>query len=340
MSTKITSRSRVELGVVPTHLKFVGGLIPGDDGRWQRNSDGSLVLLAGLERLLRDSRVPFQAAQIPYFTGTNRQDIDELIHGIRSLGLTPQLILMVSGGDPMNPGEEDAFVGPFVEALSAAKAHGIEHVSSTSLEVWMQAGASRKEGPDFEAAVAQLARAHTRTFRDAGLNDSCIKAWHIEFLRKGEFQTFTDIRRAWTAISAMNDALEQPFFKVLVDAAHCGDSGLSIAENQQVVQEIADADALGVFHASAKTTRGCFSTDDGWISAMLSACAATGKLEFVFVECFHHEDEALVGLRELDSGHGINTLDGRTYDEIVCDGLADIGRRLNNLVARGVLQGR
>jgi len=90
-----------------------------------------------------------------------------------------------------------------------------------------------------------------------------------------------------------------------------------------------------MFHASAKTTRGCLTTDDGWISALLAACAKTGKLETVFVEAFHHEDEALVGLRTADPGHGVDTLDGRSYDQLVVDGLADVGRRLNNFVARG-----
>ena len=57
-----------------------------------------------------------------------------------------------------------------------------------------------------------------------------------------------------------------------------------------------------------------------------------------FVELFHHEDPALEPLRELDSGHGIDTTDGRSYDEAVLDGLVDVGRRLNNLVARGMLE--
>ena len=73
------------------------------------------------------------------------------------------------------------------------------------------------------------------------------------------------------------------------------------------------------------------------IGALLSAAARTGKLEIVFVEVFHHEDAALEGLRNLDSGHGIDTTDGRDYDQVVLDGLADVARRLNNLVARKML---
>ena len=135
-----------------------------------------------------------------------------------------------------------------------------------------------------------------------------------------------------------NNDLGSKFFRVMVDAAHCGDSDLSIPENQSKITEIAESDEFSMFHASAKTTRGCLSTDDGWIGALLSAAARSGKLEFVFVELFHHEDPALEALRNLDPGHGIDTTDGRTYSEAVIDGLEDTARRLNNLVTRGYLK--
>ena len=184
----------------------------------------------------------------------------------------------------------------------------------------------RKEGADFEAAVAQNVKVHTRAVNEADVKN--IPAWHIEFLRGGEFQTFTDIGRCWKFVSAANQALGRNFFKVLVDAAHCGDSRLSIPENIELIDEIAAAGSLGMFHASAKTTRGCLTTDDGWIGALLAACAKTGSLETVFVEVFHHEDPALEGLRNLDPGHGVDTRDGRSYDEVVIDGLADDGTSL------------
>ncbi len=182
--------------------------------------------------------------------------------------------------------------------------------------------------------MAQNVKVHTRAVNEADVEN--IPAWHIEFLRRGEFQTFTDIGRCWKFVSAANQALGKNFFKVLVDAAHCGDSELSIPENIELIDEIASAGSLGMFHASAKTTRGCLSTDDGWIGALLAACAQTGSLETVFVEVFHHEDPALEGLRHLDPRHGVDTRDGRSYDQLLLDGLADVGRRLNNLVARGV----
>ncbi|OYV04877.1 MAG: hypothetical protein CFE26_14570, partial [Verrucomicrobiales bacterium VVV1] len=216
--------------------------------------------------------------------------------------------------------------------------HGTRHVSSTSIEEWMSANETRREGADFEAAIAQNVKLHLRAYEEAGLEGSSIESWNIEFLRPGEFKTFTSLERGWAFVSAANKALGKPFFKLLVDAAHCGDSGLSIAENQALITKIAEADELGVFHASAKTTRGCLSSDDGWIPVMLTAVAKTGKLKHVYVEMFDHEDAALETLRQLDPGHGVDTRDGRSYTEVMADGLADIAHRLNNLAARGVLK--
>lgn len=202
----------------------------------------------------------------------------------------------------------------------------------------MQPDKQKLTGKDFDDAVAQLVKLHTRVCREADVLNSCIKAWHFEFLRGIEFKTFTDIRKAWTVTKAANKAIGQPFFKVLVDAAHCGDSDLSMEENAAVIEEMGREDGFSMFHASAKTTRGCLSTDDGWVGNLLTACAATGKLEIVLVELFHHEDPALAGLREADPRHGIDTTDGRTYTEAVCDSLESVARRLNNLVNRNILK--
>lgn len=194
------------------------------------------------------------------------------------------------------------------------------------------------EGDAFAAAVAQNVKVHMRVYQEAGIEGSCIENWHIEFLRPGEFKTFTNADRGWSFVKAANQALGKKFFKLLVDAAHCGDSGLSIAENIDLITRIGAAGELGIFHASAKTTRGCLSTDDGWIGALLTAAAKTGELRQVFVEVFDHTDEALELVRQLDPGHGIDTRDGRSYLQVTADGLAEVARRLNNLAARGILK--
>ena len=332
----ISSNSKVRLGVVPTHSKFVGGLVPDENGRIPR-ADGEICVVKNMKEICANANVRVDTAQISYFPGLHPGDIEEMVGELRDIGLAVQFVLMVGGVDPMNVADEDAAVEMLVSGLKTAATHGIEKVSSTSVEEWMKAGAKRKEGEAFAEAVAQNVKVHQRALKESGIEGSSVKAWHIEFLREGEFKTFTDIRRAWTFVHAANRALEYNFFKVLVDAAHCGDSHLSMEENGQVIQEIAAAGELGIFHASAKTTRGCLSTDDGWIGALLAACAKTGALEDVYVEVFHHEDEALQALRELDPGHGVDTTDGRSYNQVVIDGLHDSARRLNNLVARGIL---
>jgi hypothetical protein len=272
------------------------------------------------------------------FPGANREDIDELISGLQALDLEVFPIMMVGGVNPMNPADEDAVVAQLVPNFQAAVAHGIRHVSSTSIEEWMNANESRREGAEYEAAIARNVKVHLRVYEEAGLAGSCVESWDIEFLRPGEFHTFTDLGRSWAFISAINKALGKPFFRQLVDAAHCGDSALSIEENQAIIAKIGAARELGIFHASVPTTRGCLSSDDGWVSALLTAMARTGELRQVFVEVFHHEDAGLQQLRDMEPGHGVDTRDGRTYDEVMTDGLADIARRLNNLVARGILK--
>jgi len=334
---KIELKADIEYGVVPTHIKFVGGLVPDDDGRLPRGDDGQLLSVAELAHLKKTAPVDITAAQVPQFPGVNAQDTQDLFGGIRELGITPHMIMMVAGGNPMDPADEDTVCEMLVSGLKAAQELNVEHVSSTSIEEWMKPGAQPLTGAEFDAAVAQNVKLHTRAVREAGAIGSCIKAWHIEFLRGVEFQTFTDAGKAWQIVSKANEELGQPFFKVLVDAAHCGDSGLSMEENAEIIREIAEAGGFSMFHASAKTTRGCLSTDDGWIGNLLTACAATGKMEVVFVELFHHEDPALEGLREADPRHGIDTTDGRTYSEAVCDGLAETAHRINNLVTRGIM---
>lgn len=327
----------MELGFVTTHDGFLKALVPDENSNLPRTKDGELVVVESTKAVLKRSRVGSASVQIPVFGGTKDEDWDRMISELQALGLGVHLVMMVGGVDPMDPADEDATVAQLLQPLAAAKRNGVKFVSSTSIEQWMQPGASRKDGADFDAAVAQNVKVHARAYREAGLAESDIRNWDIEFLRPGEFHTFTDVGRLWTVIQAINKEIGAPFFRCLVDAAHCGDSALSIAENQSLIEEIAAGGGLGVMHASAKTTRGCLSTDDGWIAALFGTAARTGKLEQAFIEMFNHEDEILEGLRQLDPGHGVDTTDGRDYTQVVADGLETVARILNNYVARGYM---
>lgn len=325
-------------GVVPTHIKFVGGLVPDENGTLPRNEDGVIKVVAEMKLLQELSPVKLTCVQIPYFAGIAAADLEELVGGLRALALEVHLILMVGGANPMNPADEDAVAAQLVPALKAAISLGVAHVSSTSIEEWMSTTDPRRDGDAYQAAIEQNVKLHLRAYREAGLEGSCVKHWHIEFLRPGEFNTFNSIQRGWDFVAAANKALGKTYFKLLVDAAHCGDSGLSIPENERIITDLAAAGELGLFHCSAKTTRGCLSTDDGWVGALLTAAAKTGKLEYVFVEVFDHEDPALEALRNADPNHGVDTRDGRSYTQVVVDGLIDVAHRLNNLVTRGLLK--
>ena len=244
MSDQILQLAHIDLGVVPTHLKFVGGLVPDEAGRIPRSETGKLLVLANMAAIIEQSPVRPNCVQIPYFPGLDENDVAEMVDGFRSLELKVHFILMVGGADPMNPADEETVIGMLVDGLTAAKNHGVQDVSSTSVEEWMQAGASRKEGDEFVAAVTQNVRVHTAAVQQAALEGSSVEAWHIEFLRGGEFQTFTDVGRIWQFVKSANDALGRSFFKVMIDAAHCGDSALTISENESLIEEIASANAL------------------------------------------------------------------------------------------------
>lgn len=333
MSQRLTLKPNIALGLVPTHIKFIGGIAPNESGKFPREADGTLRVVAEMERICEQSPIKPTCTQISYFANSNAAEIDEMMSGLKKLGLDLHFIMMVGGANPMEPADEDNVVGQLVSSLKAAQKHQVASVSSTSIEEWMNG----PENVNLEAAIKQNVKVHLRALRESRLLESPIDAWHIEFLRPGEFKTFTNLRLAWEFVKAANKELGRDFFKLLVDAAHMGDSGLSIEENQQLIAEIAAANHLGIYHASAKTTRGCLSSDDGWIGATLHAAAKTGKLQTVFVEIFDHEDPALQALRDLDPGHGIDTRDGRSYTQTTIDALVETAHRLNNLHARGIL---
>ena len=118
----------------------------------------------------------------------------------------------------MDPADEEKVAAMLAAGLKVAIKHGITQVASTSIEQWMQPGATPKTGEAFAAAVAQNVRAHLRAYREAGIEGSCIETWHIEFLRNGEFQTFNDLAKCWEFVKAANAELGSKFFKIMVDA--------------------------------------------------------------------------------------------------------------------------
>jgi len=324
---QVTTTDQVRLGVCPAHFQFATTLVPDAEGKMPRNPDGELRVLARLKTFQKNSPIKLSVIPIFVFSGTQEDDVREVLKGIQELGLAPETILMISGADPMSPEDEDRFVEICVGILNLAKEAGIQAVSSTTFEQWMDP-APEKTGEAYEAAVAQLVKGHQRVYEEADLANSSIQSWNIEFLRPVEFSTFTNIQRSWDVVKKLNESIQTNFFRVLVDASHCGDSGLSVEENRVAIREIASAGALGAFHASSKTTRGCLTSDEGWINALLTTCLETGKLDTVIVEAFDHTDEGLQPLRDAVAGHGVDTTQGRSYDQLIYDGLVLVNSKI------------
>jgi len=332
----IENTSGISLGILGTHLGFLDALVPDEEGRLPRNANGEFVVAAGARDIVELSPVKVDLIQISAFGTTLPEETDGLIAAVRELGLEPQLVMMVGGVNPMNPDDEDEALAQLLVNLHAAIRNKIKHVNSTSIETWLE-GTPPANDEEFQARVAQNIKLHSRAYQEAELENSCIESWNIEFLRPGEFQNFTSLAKLRPIITGLNEKIGKPFFKALIDAAHCGDSGLSIPENESIIAAMGEADEVGPFHCSVPTTRGCLSSDDGWVGALLTANAITGKLPSAFVELFRHDDPALEPLRKLDPGHGIDTTLGRTYTEVMVDGLIETARRLNNLKNRGMI---
>ncbi|MDB4484151.1 hypothetical protein N9044_00010 [bacterium] len=332
----IENTSGIQLGILGTHLGFLDALVPDENGKLPRNADGEFVVAAGAREIIELSPVKVDLIQISSFGTTQPDEKDALIAAVRELGLEPQLVMMVGGVNPMEPDDEDEALAQLMVNLNAALRNNIVQVNSTSVETWME-GTPPANEEEFQARVTQNIKLHLRAYHEAGLADSCIRNWNIEFLRPGEFQNFTSLAKLRPILTGLNEQIGSPYFKALIDAAHCGDSGLNIPENEAIIASMGEADEIGPFHCSVPTTRGCLSSDDGWVGALLTANAKTGKLPSAFVELFRHDDPALEPLRKLEPGHGVDTTLGRTYTEVMVDGLIDTVRRLNNLKNRGMV---
>ena len=330
MNSEIINHSSVKIGFVPSHIGLAKSHLPDENGRLSRNVDGDLDLLAGIAETVALSQVKIDTVQVMTFTGVVTEDFDELLEGICGLGVEPQIILMIGGVDPMDPVDEDACVIHLLEGVGLAKRHKLRHIASTSAEGWMSSPAP-KDNAEYLARVDQVIQVHSRVYKEAELENSSIESWSLEFLRPGEMNTFTSIPKIQPVVSGLNEIVGGSFFKILIDAAHCGDGELSIGANELLIAESASRGEFNVFHASVPTTRGCHASDRGWVAPLLKVAVDAGRLEYVFIEVFQHSDPILEALREYDPRHGVDTSEGRGYIDVVCDNLGYLANQLNSL---------
>ena len=71
---EIKNKSKVKIGVVPTHLMFVGALAPDEAGKLPRTRSGDLKIVTGMRLLCRTSPVKLNTVQVTLFPGTDAQD--------------------------------------------------------------------------------------------------------------------------------------------------------------------------------------------------------------------------------------------------------------------------
>jgi molybdenum cofactor biosynthesis enzyme MoaA len=93
----VVNKSKVAVGVVPTHLKFVGSLVPDDNGKLPRTRSGILKVVSGMRAICKSSPVKLKCVQVPLFPGADSKDLQDLFKGMKALKLEVHLIMMVGG---------------------------------------------------------------------------------------------------------------------------------------------------------------------------------------------------------------------------------------------------
>ena len=122
----IIPKSSIKLGVVSTHIKFVDGLVPDENGNMPRDAGGKIKVVSAMEQLVQRSAAKLDCVQISLFPGVTDADYAEMVQSLEQLGLEVHLILMVGGsGNPMDPADESAVVDCIVECLQAAAKHNL-----------------------------------------------------------------------------------------------------------------------------------------------------------------------------------------------------------------------
>ena len=190
----IENISGIKLGILGTHLGVLEALVPNEEGLLPRDEDGEFVVVSGTKKLLELSPVKVDLIQLLSFGNTLPSEKDSLIAALRELNIEPQLVMMVGGVNPMNPEDEDEAVTQLLHNINAAKRNNTTEINSTSIEPWME-GTPPADENDFQERVLQNIKLHLRAFEEADLANSCVKNWNIEFLRPGEFATFTSLKK-------------------------------------------------------------------------------------------------------------------------------------------------
>lgn len=311
------------------------GLYIGEEGKLPR-VDGNLNALEEIRAVVENARVQIDVVQVPYFNGTDVVDANELLTWIKETGAEAQMILMI-GTDPMVPENRTTVINELREWLEIAKNHGVKNIAATGFEAWMSC--PERKGEDFDAAVATLATLYADLYEELKLWESSIENIDMEFLRKGEMNTFTDIEKAAVAVRAINAELsrrwlrDKPFYRVMPDSAHMGDSELSRERNEAAMVDLASTRELGNFHYSTPTYRWDDSASN-WANAHYMSVAVRCQVWQVCWELFNPNDPILKPLKTF--WFGLDTNFGNSREATVRT-LENMVRQLVNAHVTGQL---
>ena len=75
--TTIETKTNIKLGVVPTHIQFVDGLVPDDAGNMPRDESGQIKVVSGMKRLVDLANAKMNCVQVSLFPASTIQTMQK-----------------------------------------------------------------------------------------------------------------------------------------------------------------------------------------------------------------------------------------------------------------------
>lgn len=337
--------SFVQTGLVTTHLGFL--TMTGDP-----YGCGRPHVVTGMERLTKLRPMPDGVIQFPVFPnmtdGSNNKAVDELVTGLKGMCKEIVPIIMFDADPHGDDGQQEQYVTTLTAGLSWAGKHGCRRACATLYEKWMSGNPRVSDSnrlKDMDNRLGKLVGAAYKKAKAAGAIPDELHAeglrpgWRNGVVCEGEFSTYTSLDRWVLGAHAINTEIggDKPFVLVLPDAAHIGDSRMSVAEIRNWLKRMVSDKLGGIAHASAPTTRGCLHTAKAWLKGFLELLAKEGLLHTVLTEVFYWDDALLEALRAPHIGFGKNTFNGRTPNQVVIDGMNLVDELLTEFVFQNLL---
>ena len=326
---KIKNQSSVKLGVVMVHRGFNAHKMNGN----------RFDYVVGLDWLIKHSPVEISAVQVPLFPDHLREGkglaktkrlFKELRKRVRYV--VPVLMLTTNPLDPKNKSEA---IETLRNGLVQSGELGSEVCAATSFEAWLDGtinGIKPLKGKKLRKAIDLLVDIHVSAIHAAYQERCGVQRLDMEYLRPGEFITFTNMRIALRVIGEINRKLQCGFIcRLLDDTAHAKDSGLSMKDQNKVrgICSCSDNHHIGTCHASEPTTRGALGSGGSAVVQGIRSMYRHGNPRTLMVEIFDCEGEETAPMRQYIKGYGKKTY--RDINVAVVEGLILVQNTLNQL---------